>query len=234
MESHGSVRVRQDVQVAVAADELMSISLSDLCIVVVLCGHTHCTPLAQGCPRTNREVHSSYGQVFGKAHRTQDACRVFRCSCACRWVHLACASWECRTRPVVDYIAAAPAVYAAPAPAGGYNSLAPAVYAAPAFVASYVAPVPVVEGVAPTVSCVSPAPNASATQYFCLSPASSVVHISICRGTKSQNPRRGAVSFEHETPAIRGREVRHTSCSCCRCQAGVHVAQVKSGGACRL
>ena len=26
----------------------------------------------------------------------------------------------------------------------------------------------------------------------------------------------------HETPSIRGREVRHTSRSCCRCQAGVY------------
>ena len=30
-------------------------------------------------------------------------------------------------------------------------------------------------------------------KYFCLSPASSDAHISICRGTKSQNPRRGRV-----------------------------------------
>ena len=38
----------------------------------------------------------------------------------------------------------------------------------------------------------------------------------------------------HETPAIHGREVRHSSFSCCRCQAGLYVAQVKTGGACRL
>ena len=201
MESHGSVRVRQDVHVAVAAEELMSISVSDLCIVVVLCGQTHCTPLAQGCPRTNREVHSSYGQVFGKAHRTQDACQVFRCSCASRWVHLACASWECRTRP-----------------ADGYISLAPAVDAAPAHVAS----------------CVAPVPDASATQMF-LSLASvfRCTHLDLQGHQESKSATRGRV-LGHETPAIRGREVRHTSCSCCRCQAGVHVAQVKTGGACRL
>ena len=98
MESHGSVRVRQDVHVAVAAEELMSISLSDLCIVVVLCGHTHCTPLAQGAHAQIEKCIQVMVKSLGK--------RIARKTPARSSVALA---------PVVGYISPAPVGYAAPA-----------------------------------------------------------------------------------------------------------------------
>ena len=111
---------------------------------------------------------------------------------------------------MVEYIAPAPAVYAAPAPVVEHITPVPVVYAAPAPVMEYLAPVPavfqaptpVVEFLAPVEEYISPVPLAhtapapvvdfiapsARTQFFSLSPASSdaETHFPAVTGTKSR------------------------------------------------